>query len=154
MGFPGGASGKELASQRRRCKRCGFHPRGQGDPLEEGMTTHSSILARRIPRTEEPGGLQSVGSRSTEEESDSTGATPRSHPPYSQRNKRDKPVDRSSFLTPDIFLTIGDRGQPRQSPVTWRDRGQNSGRLGARWRHRADSQTGESCSEKMLQEWA
>ena len=32
------------------------------DPLEEGMATHSSILARRIPWTEEPGGLQSMGS--------------------------------------------------------------------------------------------
>ena len=32
-------------------------------PLEEGMTTHSSILAWKIPRTEEPGGLQSVESR-------------------------------------------------------------------------------------------
>ena len=31
------------------------------DPLEEGMATHSSILARRIPWTEEPGGLQSMG---------------------------------------------------------------------------------------------
>ena len=30
------------------------------DPLEEGMTTHSSILAWRIPWTEEPGGLQSM----------------------------------------------------------------------------------------------
>ena len=30
-------------------------------PLEEGMTTHSSILAWRIPWTEEPGGLQSIG---------------------------------------------------------------------------------------------
>ena len=36
---------------------------GQEDPLEEGMTTHSSILAWRIPRTEGPGGLQSVGSQ-------------------------------------------------------------------------------------------
>ena len=31
------------------------------DPLEEGMATHSSILAWRIPWTEEPGGLQSIG---------------------------------------------------------------------------------------------
>ena len=31
------------------------------DPLEEEMTTHSSILVWRIPRTEEPGGLQSMG---------------------------------------------------------------------------------------------
>ena len=33
---------------------------GQEDPLEEGMATHSSILAWRIPWTEEPGGLQSM----------------------------------------------------------------------------------------------
>ena len=33
---------------------------GQEDPLEEGMATHSSILAWTIPRTGEPGGLQSI----------------------------------------------------------------------------------------------
>ena len=33
---------------------------GQEDPLEKGMATHSSILAWRIPWTEEAGGLQSV----------------------------------------------------------------------------------------------
>ena len=32
------------------------------DPLEKGMTTHSSVLAWRIPWAEEPGGLQSMGS--------------------------------------------------------------------------------------------
>ena len=36
---------------------------GWEDPLEKGMATHSSILAWRIPWTEEPGGLQSVGSQ-------------------------------------------------------------------------------------------
>ena len=36
---------------------------GWGNPLEEGMTTHSSILTWRIPWTEEPGGLQSFGSQ-------------------------------------------------------------------------------------------
>ena len=41
---------------------------GWEDPLEEGMATHSSILAFRIPRTEEPGKLQSTGSQ----ESDTT----------------------------------------------------------------------------------
>ena len=35
----------------------------QDDPLEEEMATHSSILAWRIPWTEEPGGLQSMGSQ-------------------------------------------------------------------------------------------
>ena len=33
------------------------------DPLEKGTATHSSILAWRIPWTEEPGGLQSMGSK-------------------------------------------------------------------------------------------
>ena len=36
---------------------------GQEDPLEEGMATHSSIFAWRIPWTEEPDGLQSIGSQ-------------------------------------------------------------------------------------------
>ena len=35
---------------------------GQEDPLKEEMATHSSILAWEIPWTEEPGGLQSMGS--------------------------------------------------------------------------------------------
>ena len=34
---------------------------GQEDPLEDGMVTHSSILGWRIPWTEEPGGLQTIG---------------------------------------------------------------------------------------------
>ena len=36
---------------------------GWGDPLEEEMATHSSMLARRIPWTEEPGGIQFTGSK-------------------------------------------------------------------------------------------
>ena len=36
---------------------------GQEDPLEKEMATHSSMLAWRIPWTEEPGGLQSLGSQ-------------------------------------------------------------------------------------------
>ena len=37
---------------------------GWKDPLEEGIATYSSILAWRIPWTEEPGGLQSMGKQS------------------------------------------------------------------------------------------
>ena len=37
---------------------------GREDPLEKETATHSSILAWRIPRTEEPGGLRSMGSQS------------------------------------------------------------------------------------------
>ena len=36
---------------------------GQEDPMEKGMATHSSILAWRVPWTEEPGRLQSLGSQ-------------------------------------------------------------------------------------------
>ena len=45
---------------------------GQEDPLEKEMATHSSILAWRIPWTEEPGGLQSMGLQ----ESDRTATKP------------------------------------------------------------------------------
>ena len=38
------------------------------DPLQKGMATHSSILAWEIPWTEEPGGLQSMGSESDKTE--------------------------------------------------------------------------------------
>ena len=37
---------------------------GQEDPLEKGVGTHSNIVAWRIPATEEPGGLQSMGLQS------------------------------------------------------------------------------------------
>ena len=40
-----------------------IRPLGEEDPLEEEMATHSSIPAWRIPRTEEPGGLQPMGSQ-------------------------------------------------------------------------------------------
>ena len=53
------------------CKRCGVQSLSQEDLLEEGMATHSSILAWEIPWIEEPGGLQSMGS---DKESDTTEA--------------------------------------------------------------------------------
>ena len=55
-GFPGGVSGKEHPCQRTRCEMWVWSL-GQEDPLEEGMTTHSSSLAQRIPWTEKPGRL-------------------------------------------------------------------------------------------------
>ena len=60
MDFPGGSVVKNLPEVQE------MHVRsvGQEDPLEKGMATHSSILAWRIPWTEEPGGLQSMGSQS------------------------------------------------------------------------------------------
>ena len=49
---------------------------GSGRSLEEGMATHSSILAWRIPQTEEPGGLQSI-----ELQSDPTAVTEHARTP-------------------------------------------------------------------------
>ena len=52
--YPGGSDGKESACN---VGETGVRSLGQKDPLEKGMATHSSILAWRIPWTEEPGGL-------------------------------------------------------------------------------------------------
>ena len=57
--FPGGSDGKTSAYN---AGDLGSIP-GLGDPLEKAMATHSSTLAWKIPWTEEPGGLQSMGSQ-------------------------------------------------------------------------------------------
>ena len=51
-----GSAGKESS-----CNAAWVRSRGWEDPLEKGKATHSSILAWRIPWTEGPGGLQSLG---------------------------------------------------------------------------------------------
>jgi len=59
-GLPGGSHGKESA-----CNAGDLvQSLGWEDPLEKGMTTHSRVPAWRIPWTEEPGELQSMGSQS------------------------------------------------------------------------------------------
>ena len=60
MGFPGGSDGKESACN---AGDLGLIP-GSGVSLEKEMATHSSILAWRIPWTEETGRLQSMGLQS------------------------------------------------------------------------------------------
>ena len=62
LGFSGDANGKEPACQWRRHNETWVWSPGWEDPLEEAMATHSSILGWRIPWTEYPGGLQSIGS--------------------------------------------------------------------------------------------
>ena len=57
--FPGGSDGKEFACNAR---DPGLIP-GSERSLGEGIATHSNILVWRIPWTEEPGGLQSMGSK-------------------------------------------------------------------------------------------
>ena len=55
--LPGGSAVENLPAR----QETWVHPLGWEDPLEEGMATHSSILAWRTPWTEEPSGLQSTG---------------------------------------------------------------------------------------------
>ena len=59
LGFPGGSDIKNLPAM----QETWFHSLGGEDSLEKGMATHSTILAWRIPWTEEPDGLQSMGSQ-------------------------------------------------------------------------------------------
>ena len=61
MGFAGGSDNKEST-----CRAGDLGSIPGEDPLEEGMAANSSVLAWRIPWTEEPGGLQSKGSDMTE----------------------------------------------------------------------------------------
>ena len=57
LGFPGDSDGKESPA----VQETQVWSLGREDPLEKGMATHSSILIWKIPWTEEPGRLQSMG---------------------------------------------------------------------------------------------
>ena len=62
MGFPSGSAVKNPPAIQKTQERW-VQSMDREDRLEEGVATHSSILAWRIPWTEEPGGLQSIGSQ-------------------------------------------------------------------------------------------
>ena len=66
VGFPDGSVVKNPPVPVRRLRRCSFDPWLGKIPLEEEMATHSSILAYKIPWTEEPGGPQSMGSQKSQ----------------------------------------------------------------------------------------
>ena len=68
LDFPGSASGLKKKNQKthlpmQETQKTWVRSLGQEDPLEEGMATHSRILAWGIPWMEEPGRLQSIGSQ-------------------------------------------------------------------------------------------
>ena len=63
VGFPSGTSDKESTCQCRRHKKLGFDPWIRKIPWRRAMVAHSSILAQRIPWTEEPDRLHSIGSQ-------------------------------------------------------------------------------------------
>ena len=67
-GLPGGSDSKESACSACSAGDLGSIP-GSRRPLEKGMATYTSILAWKIPWTEKPGGLQSMGGK----ELDTTG---------------------------------------------------------------------------------
>ena len=72
---------------------------GREDPLEKGMATHSSILAWRILGTEEPGGLQSRGSRRVGQDR----ATDTQRVSVLVKEKSSRP------LTSDLLFSVGEQ---------------------------------------------
>ena len=59
MGFPSGSAVKNMPTT----QETWVQSLAREDLLEQAIATHSSIVAWRIPRTEEPGGLRSIGSQ-------------------------------------------------------------------------------------------
>ena len=107
--FRGSSDGKESAcvsDQGSESREIKVQSLGQKDPLEKGMATHSSILAWRIPWTEEPRGLWFMGSKSQTWQSDVTHSIPGrvlQEPPNSQSSlastskKKKKKSEKSLF---------------------------------------------------------
>ena len=60
--FPGGSGVKNLPAVQE-MQETQVRSLGQEDPMEKGVATHSSVLARKIPWAGEPSGLQSMGSQ-------------------------------------------------------------------------------------------
>ena len=114
---PGGSDGKEFLPAMQETE---FGALGQGDPLEKGMATHSSIPAWRIPWTEEPGGLQSMGSQRvglTELTNTS------SHLPRPPPN-----VTKSYFFHLKIWLQVPFLRSPKESKsALWTEAGEDEG---------------------------
>ena len=79
-GFPGGSVIKNLPVKQEMWVRS----LGGEDPLEKEMATHSRILLWKIPRAEEPGGLQSIGSKRVRQDL-ATKATTTTKPGWTQR---------------------------------------------------------------------
>ena len=96
-GFLGGSEGKESACN---TGDPGSIPgSGRDDPLEKGITTFSSIVAWRIPWTEKPEGLQSMGSQSQTRLSDQQF---RFH--FKKKKVKQKKTNVETFLTHDKLL--------------------------------------------------
>ena len=110
-GFPDGAGGKGPACQCREYNETWVWSLGQEDPLEKGMTTHSNILAWRIPWKEEPGMLQPMGLQSwTWPKWLSTYALPDCHLPH--RVELLHSFILPAWLPKECELSMGTSGSP------------------------------------------
>ena len=91
-GFPGGSVVKNppAVQDMQATHAMRVQSLGREEPLEEEMAARSSVLAWRIPGTEEPGGLQSMGSQSD--------TTERAHTPNSRLSKQN-PAHQPRFLS-------------------------------------------------------
>ena len=100
MGFRGGTVGKESACSVQETQEMQVHFLGWEDTLEEGMATHSSILAWRIPWAEEPSRLQSRGCI----ELDTTDMTKHTAQSFYYLCLRNNPIKMHLYIL-SIFLT-------------------------------------------------
>ena len=82
------------------------------NPLKEGMATHSSILAERIPWTEEPGGLQSLGVTKRHSR-----ATERTH--AHELSTRSVPVNCLVFILCDVCCAVLSHSVMSDSATLW-----------------------------------
>ena len=114
--FSGGTSGEEPGSHEG-AGETGVQPLGSEDALEEEMATHSTILAWRSPRTEEPGGLQSTGSQRVRHDR----AAKRAQPTSIRVTHPDVGLRRLSTTFRACPARVLPRGQPetRVFPTPW-----------------------------------
>ena len=91
---------------------------GREDPLEEGMATRSRICAWRTPWTEEPGGLQSMGSQRDTTVSDTTDMT---------EHRCDKQKSLSNSLKSESGSAVSNSLRPHRLCSPWNSPGQNTG---------------------------
>ena len=92
MGFPSGSAVKNPSAMQE-LQETQVWSLDWEDPLQKGMATHSSILAWEIPWTEEPGGLQSMGSESDTTERPSV----YTHTPWSHKTVMHKCMATAGF---------------------------------------------------------
>ena len=124
-GFPKGSVGKESTSDARDAGDTGSIPGSGRFSLEEKMATHSSILAWKIPWTEETGGLQSKGPQRVRHKLSNCALTLYTKLSLGARDVGDEEWINSCLESLQLRITRIQRGELiyRLSPVTWIEMG-------------------------------